>query len=497
MTETRPPLWTSQEAAAATQGEARAPFTAYGVSIDTRSLQKGDIYVALKGDRLDGHDYVDAAFKAGAAAAVVGRQYDTANAAGPVLVVEDTLKALEALGRAARARCKGKIIGVAGSVGKTGTKEMLAVLLSASGKTHASKKSFNNHWGVPLSLSNLPADADYGVFEIGMNHPGEIIALADQVSPHIAIITTIDREHIEFFENGLDGIADANAEIFTGMDADGIAILNHDNPYFARLKAHAEKQGIRTIYAFGEDDGADTQLVDCALQSSGSRVTADVLGTRCKYKLQIPGRHIVMNSLGALSVVKAAGADLDQAIEALKNAEAVTGRGNRHLITLAPERPPLTIIDESYNANPASMQAAFKVFELVEPQDGGRRLAVLGDMLELGKDGPRLHAELANPLLKAKTDLLFCCGPLMDALFQSLPPQWQGAHAKDSKALMDIVRDAVQPGDVLLVKGSAGSRMAYIIEALHALNQTNTFGTDKNNNAATGDACGKDKKNAV
>lgn len=488
------PLWTSAEAAAATRGKASAEFTAGGVSIDTRTLQKGDLFVALKGDKLDGHNYIDAAFAAGASAVMVSKGYDVSKAKGPVLVVDDTMTGMEDLARAARARCKGKIIGVAGSVGKTGTKEMLATLFSACGKTHASKKSFNNHWGVPLSLANLPADADYGIFEIGMNHPGEIIGLTDQVKPHIAIITTIDREHIEFFDNGLDGIADANAEIFTGMDENGIAILNQDNPYFDRLKAHAERQGIKTIYGFGEDDGADTKLVDCALHADSSRVTADVMGSRSKYKLQIPGKHIVLNSLGALSVVKAAGADLDKAIDALKNAEAVTGRGNRHQITLVAGQPPLTIIDESYNANPASMQAAFNVLELVEPQGEGRRLAVLGDMLELGKDGPRLHAELANPLLKAKTDQLFCCGPLMDALYQALPPDWQGAHAKDSKGLIDTLKQTVKPGDVLLVKGSAGSRMAYIIEALHALDINNKAANDK---PAASHTNGKDKKNAL
>lgn len=466
MTEATPPLWTSAEAAAATQGRASTDFTAYGVSIDTRTLKPGDLFVALRGDRLDGHDYIAAAFAAGAAAAMVAEGFDGKDAAGPLLVVGDTMKGLEALGRAARARSKAKIIGVAGSVGKTGTKEMLATLLSACGKTHASKKSFNNHWGVPLSLCNLPADAAFGVFEIGMNHPGEITGLTDQVRPHIAIITTIDREHIEFFDNGLDGIADANAEIFTGMDENGIAVLNHDNPYFDRLKAQAQKQGIKTIYGFGEDEGADIRLIDCTLQASSSRITADVMGARVKYKLQIPGKHIVLNSLGALGVVRAAGGDLDAAIEALQNAEPVSGRGNRHHVTIAAGMPPVVIIDESYNANPASMQAAFRVFEMVTPQNGGRRLAVLGDMLELGRDGPRLHAELANPLLRAKTDLLFCCGPLMDALYQALPPEWQGAHAPDSKTLTDIVLQNVKPGDVLLVKGSAGSRMAYVIEAL-------------------------------
>ena len=478
-TQNKKTIWTSKDAAAALNGRATADFNVTGISIDTRTLQTGDLFFALKGDSLDGHNYVDNAFAAGAAAAVVNKDYDTTTAKGPLLIVDDTMLGMETLARAARARAQGKIIGVAGSVGKTGTKEMLATLFGALGTTHASKKSFNNHWGVPLTLSGLAADADFGVFEIGMNHPGEIIGLTDQVRPHIAIITTIDQEHIEFFQNGLEGIADANAEIFTGMDADGIAILNRDNPYYTRLKAAAEKQGLQTVYSFGEDEEADARLVDCALHADSSRVTADIMGERVKYKLLIPGKHIVMNSLGALAVVKAAGGDLQKAVEALQNAAPVQGRGNRHIVTLEDGTAPITIIDESYNANPASMQAAFEVFALVEPQDGGRRIAVLGDMLELGKHGPQLHAELANPLLRAQTDKLYCCGQLMDALYQALPTDWRGAHAKDSKLLADIVRDAVKPGDVILVKGSAGSKMAYIIEAITALQNTNAGQKDK------------------
>lgn len=472
-------IWTHDAAAAATGGTATADFAVTGISIDTRTLKAGDLFIALKGDSLDGHNYVEAAFAKGAAAAMVNKAFDTSKAKGALLVVDDTMKGMESLARAARARSKGKIIGVAGSVGKTGTKEMLATLFGALGQAHASKKSFNNHWGVPLTLSGLPEAADFGVFEIGMNHPGEIIGLTDQVKPQIAIITTIDQEHIEFFQNGLDGIADANAEIFTGMDKDGIAILNRDNPYFTRLKAAAEKQGLQRIYSFGEDEEADARLIDCALHADSSRVTAEVMGERVKYKLLIPGKHIVMNSLGALAVVKAAGGDLQRAVEAFQTAEAVEGRGNRYHITLEDGKAPVTIIDESYNANPASMQAAFKVFELVEPQDGGRRIAALGDMLELGKHGPQLHAELANPLLRAKTDKLYCCGPLMDALYQALPEDWRGAHASDSKNLADILKDAVKPGDVILVKGSAGSKMAYVIEAISALQNSPAGQKDK------------------
>lgn len=468
MTDTLP-LWTSAEAEAATGGRATQAFSAGSVSIDTRTLEHGALYVALKGERLDGHDFVVNAFAQGAAAAMVDKNFIPFDGCGPLLVVEDVMQAFEALARAARARSHGVIVGVAGSVGKTGTKEMLATLFSALGKTHASKKSFNNHWGVPLSLSNLPADADFGIFEMGMNHTGEISLLTQQVRPHIALVTTIDREHIEFFQNGLDGIADANAEIFEGMDKNGIAVLNHDNPYFARLAQAAKDNGITQIYGFGEDDGADAKLADCSLHADGSRVTADILGERVKYRLMIPGRHIVMNSLGALAVVKAAKGDLTRATAALKEAGAVSGRGNRHTVILDEAAPPVTVIDESYNANPASMQAAFRVLELVEPQDNGRRIAVLGDMLELGREGPRLHAELANPLLRAKTDKLYCCGPLMEALYQALPPDWQGAHTADSKLLAERLKADIRAGDVVLVKGSAGSKMAYIIETLNAL----------------------------
>lgn len=462
-------LWTSDEAGQATGGIVSKPFTANGVSIDSRTLQKDDLFVALKGENFDGHAYVEAAFKNGAAAALVKKDFMPANPDWPLVYVDDVTKAFEDLARFARQRATGKIIGVAGSVGKTGTKEMLSILFGALGKTHASKKSFNNHWGVPLSLSNLPADAAYGIFEIGMNHPGEIVNLTDQVRPHIAIITTIDREHIEFFPNGLDGVADANAEIFLGMDKNGIAILNHDNAYFARLKAAAEKQGVGHIFAFGEEGKTDAALIDCTLHSDSSKVTANIMGEHIKYKLNIAGKHIVTNSLGALAVVKAAGGDLDKAVKALEKAEPVTGRGNRHSVTIIKGQPPITIIDDSYNANPASMLAAFEVFAMTEPAAGGRRIAVLGDMLELGRDGPRLHEELANPLLKSKTDLLFCCGPLMDALYQALPEPWRGAHEKDSRLLADPLVAAVQPGDVLLIKGSAGSKMAYIIQALQNL----------------------------
>ena len=469
---TKAALWTSEEIEKATDGKAAAKFEASGVSIDTRTLQRGDIYIALKGDSLDGHDYVEAAFKAGASAAIVKKGF-VSKSGMPLVHVDDTMAALEKLGMAARTRSKAKIIAVTGSAGKTGTKEMLAILFSALGKTHASKKSFNNHWGVPLTLASMPKDADYGIFELGMNHKGELTKLTAQVRPHIVIITTIEPVHIEYFKNA-EEIADAKAEIFLGMDKNGIAVLNFDNPHFARLKSHAEKQGLKKIFSFGEDEQAQSRLVDCSLHADSTKITADILGERVKYKLNIPGKHIAINSLGALTVVKAAGGNLGKAVDALKNSEPVEGRGNRILVTIVEGKPPLTIINESYNANPASMLAAFRVFELVEPPAGGRRIAVLGDMLELGKEGPNLHAGLANPLLKAKADLVFCCGPLMDAMYQLLPPGWRGAHANNSQELAALVTAAVKPGDVVLIKGSAGSKMSYIVQALQSLNTKET-----------------------
>lgn len=458
-------LWTSADMEKATGGKASAAFSACGVSIDTRTLKKGEAYLALQGVTMDGHRFVEDALKAGAACAIVREDFE---GEGPFLRVPDTLRALEDLGRFARARFKGKVIGVTGSAGKTGTKEMLAIALGPSGAVHASRKSFNNHWGVPLTLANLPPEADFAVVEMGMNHAGELLALSRLVRPHVAVITTIEPAHIEHFKT-LEAIADAKGEIFSGLEPEGAAVLNADNPQFRRLKGLAEKAGVARILSFGEDEGADGRLVDCTLHADSSRVTAEVMGARARYRVNIPGKHIVMNSLAVLAAAVAAGGSLEAAVEAIKNAEPVEGRGSRAGIVIAEGAPPLVLIDESYNANPASMAAALGVLEMAEPAAGGRRIAVLGDMLELGPEGPRLHAGLANAVLKARAEVVFCCGPLMEALYALLPGPWKGGHAADSRALAPLVTAAVKPGDVVLVKGSAGSRMAYVVEALRAL----------------------------
>jgi UDP-N-acetylmuramoyl-tripeptide--D-alanyl-D-alanine ligase len=463
-------LWASADMAEATAGVAAQDFTATGISIDTRSLKKGETYLALQGKALDGHDFVAQAFAAGASAAIVRADYAAADAGWPLLRVDDTLVALEDLGLFARNRSTAKIIGVTGSAGKTGTKDMLATMLGGFGKTHVSLKSFNNHWGVPLSLANLPPDAAFGVFEMGMNHTGEMQRLAGFVRPHIAIITTIEAAHIEHFKS-IEAIADAKAEIFTGMDAGSTVVLNADNPQFLRLKNAAQKSNL-TVASFGEDDHADSRIIDCTLHADSSKVDAVVMGAPVKYKINIPGHHIAMNALAALTAVQVAGVDAQKAADVLKNAVPVEGRGNRILVNVADGAPPLVIIDESYNANPASMVAALGVLEMAKPEGEGRRIAVLGDMLELGPEGPRMHAALANAFLKSQTQLLFCCGAQMDALYQVVPEPWRGAHAKDSQQLATLVAAAVQPGDVLLIKGSKGSKMGYVIEALQALQKT-------------------------
>jgi len=462
-------MWNSEDVVKATGGRATKSFKATGISMDSRTVQPGEIFIAISGKVFNGHNFVEKALEDGAAAAIVKEGFEL-ETDRPLVYVKDIDKALEDLGRYSRNRTKAKIIAVTGSAGKTGTKELLSIALGASGKAYASKKSFNNAIGVPFSLANMPLDTEYGIFEIGMNHKGEIEKLVADVRPHLAIITTVEPVHIEFFENE-EGIADAKAEIFSAIEGDAIAVLNLDNPHFQRLKEKAIAQGVKTIYSFGEDEDADCRMKDCSLGGDYVKVTANVMGYNAKYRVNIPGKHIAQNSLSVLTTVKALGADLDKAIKALKKSEPVVGRGSRTKIKIKKGEPDILVIDESYNANPSSMRAAFNVFEMVEPEKGGRRIAVLGDMLELGKDGVQMHIDLANPLLKAKTDLVFCCGPLMEAMFNVLPDAWHGGWSNNSQDLAKMLAKEVKPGDVILVKGSAGSKMSYVIQALQEMNK--------------------------
>ena len=463
------PLWTAAEIAAATGAPlpGGAAWTADGVSIDSRTMARGDLFVALKGPNFDGHGFVPGVLAAGAAGALVDHVPDGVDPADPRLLrVDDTLAALTRLGRAGRDRTRARVVAVTGSVGKTGTKELLRLALEANGSTVASRASLNNHWGLPLSLARVPRDVDWVVQEVGMNHAGEIAALAPLARPHVGVITTVEPVHIEFFLS-VEAIADAKAELFLGMDADGTAVLNRDNPHFERLARHARARGLRRILDFGAAEGTHAHLVAAELAETGSRVEAIVGGRPLRYRLGAPGRHWVQNSLAALAAVDALGADVALAAEALSAIAAPVGRGARREVTL-PGGGAFTLLDESYNANPASMRAAFSVLATTAPGPGGRRIAVLGDMRELGETAPRLHAALAEPLAAAGVDMVFCCGPLMAHLHASLPAALRGAHVATSDELAPVVAEAVRTGDVVTVKGSLGTRMAPIVKRLSA-----------------------------
>ncbi len=457
------PLWTARDAARALGLEpAAASWSAQGVSIDTRSVAAGDLFVALKGPRFDGHDFVGAALTRGAAAALVDRPVPGADALR-LLTAPDTQAGLEALARAARARSAAGIVAVTGSVGKTGVKEALAAVLGAQGATHASSGNLNNQIGLPLSLARLPASARFAVFEIGMNHAGEIAPLSAMLRPHAAIVTTVEGAHLEFFPN-VEAIADAKAEIFTGLDANGTAILNLDNPYHGRLAAHARARGVGRIWSFGAAEGADARLVSASLTAEGSTVEAVVLGRKVDFHLPLPGRHHVQNSLAVLLAVAAIGADVSAAAAALSGLGPVAGRGV--ISRIAIEGGSLSLIDETYNASPAAMRAALAVLAMIEPGPGGRRIVAFGDMLELGDSAAAEHAGLVEPLAAAGVAAVFTAGPLMRHLHESMPPGFVGEHAADSATLASAVAAAVRPGDVVLVKGSAGTRMGAVIAAL-------------------------------
>lgn len=459
-------LWQVDEMAAAMAAarQGRLPAGITGISIDSRTIASGEAYFAIKGDVHDGHEFVAAALANGAALAVVAEDKRAGLPAdAPLLVVPDVLAALRRLGIAARARSHAKVVAVTGSVGKTSTKEALRTVLAAQGKTHASVASFNNHWGVPLTLARCPADAAYAVYEIGMNHAGEIEPLVRMVRPHVAIVTTVEPVHLEFFA-GVEAIADAKAEIFAGVEQGGAAVLNCDNSQFMRLRTKAEARGIARVVAFGSGEAADARLLDVALHSAGSAVHAQIFGQEITYKLALPGRHMALNSLAVLAAAMLLGADLVPAALALAAIAPGSGRGARLRLMLP--QGEATLIDESYNANPASMAAAIAVLGQAGVAPRSRRIAVLGDMLELGPTGPDLHRGLADAIAAARVDLVFCCGPLMRNLWDGLPSTRQGGYAENSAALEPLVAAALRAGDALMVKGSLGSRMKFVVTAL-------------------------------
>ncbi|MBV8754706.1 MAG: UDP-N-acetylmuramoylalanyl-D-glutamyl-2,6-diaminopimelate--D-alanyl-D-alanine ligase [Hyphomicrobiales bacterium] len=458
-------LWTV-DAMAAAMGAARAgslPAHVSGLSIDSRTLDRGDAFFAITGENRDGHDFVGAALEAGAGLAVVAADRRDAFPAGaPLLVVPDVLAGLVDLARAARARSQARFIAVTGSVGKTGTKDALQLVLAREGETHASAASYNNHWGVPLSLARMPQSARFGVFEIGMNHAGEITPLTRLVRPHVAIVTTVEPAHLEYF-GSVEAIADAKAEIFLGLEPGGAAVINRDNPQFERLKRAAEAAGARVV-GFGAHPDADARLIEASLKADCSTVRANILGTDVTYKLGAPGRHVALNSLAVLAAASLVGADLAVTALALVSLAAPVGRGRR--MTLALPGGDAILIDESYNANPASMRAALALLGQTPAEPAGRRIAVMGDMLELGTHGPELHRALAEPIIANAVDLVFCAGPLMHELWQALPSERRGAYAESAVALEPKVVAAVRAGDAVMIKGSLGSRMGPIVKAL-------------------------------
>ncbi|WP_028746290.1 UDP-N-acetylmuramoylalanyl-D-glutamyl-2,6-diaminopimelate--D-alanyl-D-alanine ligase [Rhizobium mesoamericanum] len=460
-------LWTTEDMIAAMAGRpfGTLPEGITGISIDSRSIVPGEAFFAIKGDRVDGHDFASMAMANGAALLVVSeaRLPAMGRLTVPVIVVEDVLAALGKLAIASRARSRAQIIAVTGSVGKTTTKEMLRRVLSPSGKVHASVASFNNHWGVPLTLARMPLDTYFGVFEVGMNHPDEIRPLVKMIRPHVAVVTTIAPAHLGNFKS-IREIATAKAEIFEGVASGGKVVLNRDNDQFNFLERTAQAQGIQHIYSFGQHAKADFRLAEFNGSDQSSTLWITIDGDTKEVAIGAPGRHIAENALAALGVVKIVGADMQQAIGALATLQPEKGRGRRH--RLAIDRSALTVIDESYNANPASMRAAIAVLASAVPAGAGRRVAILGDMLEMGDYAQRVHSDLAGPLLAAGIEHVWLAGPEMVALKESLPESVQVIHYETTEELADYVLNAVAAGDVLMVKSSLGLGFGKIVAAL-------------------------------
>jgi UDP-N-acetylmuramoyl-tripeptide--D-alanyl-D-alanine ligase len=458
-------LWTSAEAERATLGRATQSFDVSGISIDTRKISAGDLFVAIKGESRDGHEFVSDAFKAGAAAALVSHGPEGLPVKTPLLVVANTQRALEDLARAARARASAQVVAVTGSAGKTTTKDMLRRALGALGPTCASAASYNNQWGVPLSVASLPRAAAYGVFEIGMNHFGEIRALVGIVRPHVALITTIAAAHLEFF-GSCEAIADAKSEIFEGLVPGGTAILPADSPYFDRLSARARQAGVTQIHAFGAKPGSDARLVATNGSDEAMIIEAEIFGRPFSVRIGASGAHIATNAVATLAAVAVLGGDVAKAGAALAAFEPLNGRGARFVVPHRQGR--IAVIDESYNANPASMRAAIALLGTARVANGGRRIAVLGDMLEMGPQGVALHAALAHDIEKASVDCVYACGEQMAALWDALPELRRGGYGHTSQEIAPLLAAALHDGDVVLVKGSLGSRMAVVIDALRS-----------------------------
>lgn len=450
------PIWTAAEIAAATKGRVQGDFAATGVAFDSREVGPGDLFIALKGETTDGHRYVDGAFAQGAGGAIV-----SAPVAHPHVLVEDTTAALNALGIAARTRTAARIAGVTGSVGKTSTKEALAAALARAnrGPVHRSVKSYNNHTGVPLSLSRMPASTFYGVFEMGMNHAGEIAALTRLVRPHVALITAIAPAHIENL-GSMEAIADAKGEIFEGLEPGGTAILPFDTPYRDRLLRHATGKA-QKIITFGRSTDADVHARDVIQTDHGTMVIAVLPGAELSFTLSQPGDHWVLNALAVLASVQAMGGDLAAAGLALGELEGLAGRGARHQI--AAQSGTALVIDESYNANSASMTATLAVLGETPAR---RRIAILGEMRELGAQADALHADLAAPVLATGVDRVVLVGAGMAPLFEALSGKVDVRHVPDADAALAAIASDIQADDAILIKGSNAVGLSRVVSGL-------------------------------
>jgi UDP-N-acetylmuramoyl-tripeptide--D-alanyl-D-alanine ligase len=450
-------LWTSAEIAAAVAGTATAEFAVGGVAFDSREIGPGDLFVAMKGEATDGHRFVDEAFASGATGAITSRAIDH-----PHILTADTLAALEALGMAARARTTARIAGVTGSVGKTGTKEALAQALDRAtpGRVHRSVKSYNNHVGVPLSLARMPANTRFGVFEMGMNHAGELSALTRFVRPHVAIVTAIAPAHQEFFDS-VEAIADAKGEIFQGLEPGGVAIVPFDSPYRDRLIAAARPHAA-TILTFGLGEGADVRAVEAVpAASGGTLVTAQLPGGELGFTVAQPGMHWVSNAMAVIAAVEVMGGDLAAAGLALAEMPGLKGRGQRHRVDIGGGSA--LLIDESYNANPVSMVATIGQ---LGRESADRRLVVLGAMRELGGETDRFHVDLARPIEEANVDFALLVGPEMAVLASRLEGSVDFAHVPDAATALEALTEMLQPGDVVLIKGSNSIGLARVVDAL-------------------------------
>ncbi|AXI46008.1 UDP-N-acetylmuramoyl-tripeptide--D-alanyl-D-alanine ligase [Sulfitobacter sp. SK012] len=466
-------LWTAAEAVAATGGRAVGDWACDGVSIDTRTIEPGDLFVALK-DIRDGHDFVAQALEKGAGAALVSHVPKDVSANAPLLIVDDVLRGLEALGVAARARTNAKVAAITGSVGKTSTKEMLLAMLQGQGRTHASVASYNNHWGVPLTLARMPQDTEIAIIEIGMNHPGEIAPLARMARPHVAMITTVAAAHLEAFDD-VSEIAIEKASVFEGLPIGGAAIVNADIEHAAILMAKTLDCRLNGM-SFGEH-GYEYKMKNVSIQGEITVAQADVNGTPLLFKIGTPGRHFAMNALGALAVVEALGADLALAATALGRWSPYKGRGVREVIYLDPVETHMTLnlIDDSYNANPTSMAAALEVLAGAQVTHDigrvskGRRIAFLGDMKELGPDAIALHAGIAHLDATKELDVVHCVGPLMRALYDLLPDHKRGHWTETSEEMLTGLRGRLDSGDVVLAKGSLSMKLGLIVDAIRKM----------------------------